>query len=281
MKSLNMDFENSYINLFPSANIGYNISESQIIRISYGKRINRPSLGQLNPFTDITDSLTQRSGNPLLLPEISNNMEIAYTKNLTHGGIISKLYYRNSKNSILPFTILRNDGVLFTQPLNAGTTQTLGFETVLSYEPTKFWKTNWSLSLFNQHIDANNIQAEALNTVLSWNTKWINDFTLWQNAKLQMIGIYNSPTATIQGNRIAVYNVDAAFQQKIWKDKGRLGLIVTDIFNTQKNGFIWETNDFNFSRIFKVDTRAVLLTIAYTFGTTFKEKLMENKFSND
>lgn len=281
VKSLNMDFENSYINLFPSANIGYNISESQIIRISYGKRINRPSLGQLNPFTDITDSLTQRSGNPLLLPEISNNMEIAYTKNLTHGGIISKLYYRNSKNSILPFTILRNDGVLFTQPLNAGTTQTLGFETVLSYEPTKFWKTNWSLSLFNQHIDANNIQAEALNTVLSWNTKWINDFTLWQNAKLQMIGIYNSPTATIQGNRIAVYNVDVAFQQKIWKDKGRLGLIVTDIFNTQKNGFIWETNDFNFSRIFKVDTRAVLLTVAYTFGTTFKEKLMENKFSND
>lgn len=43
----------------------------------------------------------------------------------------------------------------------------------------------------------------------------------------------------------------------------------------------WNTPDFNFSRIFKVDTRAVLLTFAYTFGTSFKEKLMENKFSND
>ena len=127
----------------------------------------------------------------------------------------------------------------------------------------------------------NNIQADVLKKVLSWNTKWINDFNVWKKAKLQVIGVYNSPTATIQGNRIAVYNVDIAFQQKIWKDKARLGLIVTDVFNTQKNGFVWETKDFNFNRIFKVDTRAVLLTFAYTFGTTFKEKLMENKFSND
>ena len=281
VKSLGVDFENNYLNLFPTVNIGYNIDENQSIRISYGKRINRPSLGQLNPFTDITDSLTQRSGNPKLLPEISNNLELGYSKDLKKGSFLSKIYYRNSQNSILPFTVLRNDGVLFTLPLNAGTTQTTGIETIFTIEPNRFWQTNWSVSLFNQQIDAKNINAEALNSVISWNTKWINDFTLWNKAKLQVIGLYNSPTATIQGNRIAVYNVDAAFQQKIWKDKARLGLIVTDIFNIQKNGFIWETKDFNFSRVFKVDSRAVLLTFAYTFGTTFKEKLMENKFTNE
>jgi hypothetical protein len=53
------------------------------------------------------------------------------------------------------------------------------------------------------------------------------------------------------------------------------------VFNTQRSGIIWDTNDFSFQRIFKVDTRAALLTFAYTFGTTFKEKLMDNKFSND
>lgn len=281
VKSLNVDFENSYINLFPNVNIGYTFSDNQNIRLSYGKRINRPSLGQLNPFTDITDSLTQRSGNPALLPEISNNIELGFSRNVRKGSVLAKLFYRNSKNSILPFTILRQDGVLFSQPLNAGTTETIGFETIFFYDIFRLWKTNWSASIFNQNIDANNIQADVLKKVLSWNTKWINDFNVWKKAKLQVIGVYNSPTATIQGNRIAVYNVDIAFQQKIWKDKARLGLIVTDVFNTQKNGFVWETKDFNFNRIFKVDTRAVLLTFAYTFGTTFKEKLMENKFSND
>lgn len=281
VKSLDVDFENSYINLFPNATIGYQLSENESVRLTYGKRINRPSLGQLNPFTDITDSLTQRSGNPKLRPEISQNIELGYARDFKKSSLMTKLYYRNSENSILPFTQLRPDGVLFTQPLNAGFTETFGFETVVSFEPAQFWKTNLSATLFIQNINAANINAEAINKVTSWNTKWINDLSLWQKSKLQIIGVYNSPTATIQGKRIAVYNVDAAFQQKIWNEKARIGLIVTDVFNTQKNGFIWETKDFNFSRIFKVDTRAVLLTLAYTFGTTFKEKLMENKFSND
>ena len=215
------------------------------------------------------------------MPEISHNLELGYSNNFSKSSIMAKVYYRNSINSILPFTILQPNQVLFTQPFNAGTTITVGFETIFSFDPFPFWKSNWSASIFNQSIEAKNINAQALNQLLSWNTKWINDFIPWKKSKLQVIWVYNAPTATLQGNRIAVYNVDIAFQQKIGNDKARFGLIVTDIFNTQKNGFIWDTPDFSFSRIFKVDTRAILLTFAYTFGTSFKEKLMENKFSND
>jgi hypothetical protein len=56
---------------------------------------------------------------------------------------------------------------------------------------------------------------------------------------------------------------------------------VTDIFNTQKYGFITSDHNFQFSRIFKLDTRAVMVTFGYAFGTSFKEKLMENRFKND
>lgn len=130
-------------------------------------------------------------------------------------------------------------------------------------------------------IDAGNIQAEVVNNVFSWNVKWLNDLNVWKNGRLQIISVYNAPTATIQGTRVAVYNVDLAFQQKILKSNGRLGIIITDIFNTQQNGFTWDTPDFNFKRIFKVDTRAILITFAYTFKNKFKESLMKNHFSNE
>ncbi len=281
LKTLAAPFSNEYGNLFQTLNIGFALSEKGSVRFTYGKRINRPSLGQLNPFTDITDSLTQRSGNPGLKPEISHVTDLGYTRSFTKGNLLTKLYYRYSRNSILPYTVLRPDGVLFTKPLNAGTTQTLGWETVLSLEPARFWKTNWSFSVFRQEINAGNIQSGTGNTLVSWNTKWINDILFSSRTKCQLIGVYNAPTATIQGQRIAVYNVDFAFQQKIGKERSRLGLIITDIFNTQQNGFKWNTPDFRFTRTFKVDSRAVLLTFAYTFGTTFKEKLMENIFTND
>ncbi len=276
-----IDFGNNYLNIFPTAGATYRFSGEKNIRISYGKRINRPGLGQLNPFTDITDSLTQRSGNFKLKPEIVDNFEIGYTQDFQKGSISAKTFYRNGKNTILQFTVLRPDGVLFSKPENVGKTETWGFEGIISHATTSYWQNNWSFSLFEQRVDAENIQAESVNQVLSWNAKWINDVACWKNAKLQIIGIYNSPTATIQGTRIAVYNVDVAFQQKLWNERARLGLIVTDIFDTQKNGFTWETSDFSFNRIFKVDTRAFLITLAYTFGTKFKEKLMENKFLNE
>lgn len=281
VKSLNIQFSNRYANLFPSLNIGYKLSDNQNIRFLYAQRINRPRLGQLDPFTDITDSLTQRSGNPKLQPEITDNVELAYAADFSKAAWIAKLFYRNGKNTILPFTVLRPDGVLFTQPENVGTTKTIGLESIFSYTPVSFWQGNMSFSLFHQAINAGNIQAEALNEVLSWNVKWLNDFNLWKNTKWQVIGVYNSPTATVQGVRVAVYNVDFAFQQKLWNDKGRIGIIVTDIFNTQVNGSTWETREFTFKRVSKIDTRAVLVTFAYTFGTKFREKLMENRFLNE
>ena len=71
------------------------------------------------------------------------------------------------------------------------------------------------------------------------------------------------------------------FQQKIFHNKGALGLVVTDVFNTQKSGQNASAYNFTYSRRFKIDTRAVLLTFAYSFGIKFKEELLENKFSNE
>jgi outer membrane receptor protein involved in Fe transport len=277
----NTKFSNNYFNLFPSINFGRRLGERQALRLLYGRRINRPGLGQLNPFTDITDSLTQRSGNPNLQPEIVDNVELSYTLDGSHFTLTTKTYYRYGQNTILPFTRLQPNGILFTQPSNVGNTQTFGLEAIFSYTPSKIWQGNLSGSFFNQLIDAGNLQTEVVNKVVSWNAKWLNDITVWKNGRLQIIGIYNAPTATVQGTRIAVYNVDLAFQQKILKSNGRLGIIITDIFNTQQNGFTWKTADFNFERTFKVDTRAILITFAYTFKSSFKESLMKNQFSND
>jgi outer membrane receptor protein involved in Fe transport len=274
-------FNNQYFKLFPSANIAYYLKPDEFVKLSYARRINRPRLGQLNPFVDITDSLTQGGGNPKLLPELVHSIELGYNKDWEHASFSTIAFYRYAENIIQRYTILRPDGVLFTQPRNFGSGTTYGFENIFSATISKWWDGNLSLSLFQQKIDATNVSSDLVNNVFNWNGKLINNFKPWHNGKLQLIGIYNSPIATPQGTRVETYNVDLGFQQKVMKEKGRLGLIVTDILKTQRNGNLWNTPDFTYSRIFTVDSRAVLLTFAYTFGTKFKEKLMENKFSND
>lgn len=71
------------------------------------------------------------------------------------------------------------------------------------------------------------------------------------------------------------------FQQKLGKGNACLGLVVTDVFNTLESGYKNNTLLFSNTRINKSDTRAVMLTFAYTFKSDFKEKLLENQFSTE
>lgn len=274
-------FTNDYFNLFPSANLFYYTPKRNNFKLSYSRRINRPGLGQLNPFTDITDSLNQRSGNPKLKPELIHSMELGYSHSIQKASLSLTAFYRIRNNAILPYTILDANGVAFTQPLNFGKAVTYGLEAIATYNPYSFWGVNFSFSTYNLTIEESGSISEISTEQISWYTKLINNFTLFKDLKFQLIGNYTSPIAIPQGKSVAVYFVDLGFQQKIMKGKGRLGLSVTDVFNTQHYGFTTSDYNFEFRRTVKLDTRAIMLTFGYTFGTSFKEKLMENKFTND
>ncbi|MGZ3861990.1 MAG: TonB-dependent receptor domain-containing protein [Bacteroidia bacterium] len=279
--SKSLSFYRDYFNLFPTANIAYYLNANDFFKLSFSRRINRPGLGQLNPFIDITDSLNQHGGNPNLKPELINSLEGGFNKEWKRISLSSNLFYRYATNIIRPYISLQPNNVALTVPTNFGNSTTFGFEAIASLFPVKWWSANASFSVFQQLIDGSNVSADLANNVLSYYGKLINNFTMWKGSKLQIIGNYNSPIATPQGTRVAVYNVDLGFQQKIIRGKGALGLVITDVFNTQMSGLNAYASDFTYTRRFKVDTRAVLVTFAYTFGTKFKEELLENKFSND
>ncbi len=276
-----LKFTNDYFNLFPSANLIYYTEQRNMLKLSYSRRINRPTFGQMIPFTDITDSLNQRAGNPKLNPELAHSVELSYNHFFKKGSFTASAFYRNTSNVILPFTILDSNGVAFTQPQNFGNATTYGLEGIVTYNPFKFWSINLNLSGYDLQIETNEPTLNLQRNQFAYFTKLINNFTLWKNGKIQLIGNYTSPIAIPQGEKVAVYFVDMGFQQKIMKGQGRLGFAVTDIFNTQQSGFRISDSNYEFSRIFKLDTRAVMFTFAYTFKSTFKEKLMENKFKNE
>ena len=273
-------FTNNYFNLYPSANLYYYSSEKTNFKFGYSRRINRPGLGQLNPFIDITDSLNQHGGNSHLKPELVHSLELGYNYSISKASVSLTGFYRIRNHAILQYTVLDANGVALTSPLNFGHAVTYGFEALTSYNIASFWSANFSFSLFETRIEDTG-NSDVSSEQLSWYTKLINNFSVGNNTRVQLVGNYTSPTATAQGRSIEIYNVDLGFQQTIINGKGRLGVVVTDIFNTQRSGSF--TSDFNFEsyRTVKLDTRAVMVTFGYTFGSSFKDKLMENRFKND
>ena len=271
----------NYMNFFPTGNLAYYLNTSDFLKLSVTRRINRPDLERMNPFLDITDSLNPHNGNPYLKPELSNAVEAGYNKEMKKISLSVNVFYRYTTNIIRNYIILKDNGVALITPENFGNATTYGAEGIASIFPAKFWSANISASCYQQNIDGSNISSEISNNIFSWYGKFINNFTLWKGSKLQVIANYNSPVGTPQGKNIEIYYADLGFQQKLFKNRGALGIVMTDVFNTQRKGYSSVTPDFSNHRYSKIDTRAVLLTFAYSFGTSFKEDLMENKFSNE
>ncbi len=274
-------FTNSYLQFFPSATLSYYLSSNDFIKLGYYRRINRPGLGQLNPFIDITDSLNPHGGNPYLQPELVNAIETGITKEWNKNSITVNLFYRHAINSIRTLITLNNNGVALVLPQNIGSNNTYGLEAIASFEPLQLWSLNASVSVFRQQMNADNIAKDLSNDAWSGYAKCINNFSLSKNSKLQIAINYTAPSVTPQGTRIAVYNTDWGFQQKISKGRGAIGLVLTDVFNTQQSGITASGKDFNYYRNFKVDSRAVMVSFVWSFRTKLKEELLENKYSND
>ncbi|MBV6442640.1 MAG: TonB-dependent receptor [Haliscomenobacteraceae bacterium CHB4] len=276
-----LQFKNDYFNLFPSAQVIRYTARRDMVKLSYGRRINRPSFGQLIPFTDITDSLNTRAGNPELNPELAHSLELSYSHAFGIGNFNAAAFYRRTSDVILPFTTLSNTGVAFTKPLNFGNATTFGLEGMVAVNPTDFWSLNLNVSGYDLRIENSEPTLDLQRNQWAYFAKLIQNFTPWKGGKIQLTANYTSPIAIPQGERLAVYFVDLGFQQKVWKGKGRLGLALTDIFDTQRSGLRLAAPDFDFQRSFKIDSRAALLTFTYSFRSQAKEELLENKFKND
>lgn len=274
-------FSNSYVKLFPNASLAYYLQPDEYWKFSYGKRINRPGLGQLNPFTDITDSLNPHSGNPHLQPEIIHAVELGYSKEWQQYGLTANLFYRYSQNSIRQYAQLQPNGANLSYPVNIGSAVSYGIENIFTAKPARVYELNASLSLFQQKLNGSNISTDAVQSAFGWYGKLINNFIPWKNGKLQVTGNYNSALATPQGRRIAQYFADLGYQQKLGKSNARLGLTITDLFNTFRSGYENQTKEFANYRYAKADTRSFLITFAYFFKSAYKEKLLENKFSTE
>lgn len=274
-------FNNNYLKFFPSANLIHYTANRNMIRLSYSKRINRPSFGQLTPFTDITDSLNQRIGNPNLRPEISHVFDLSYQVSFPLGSLLTSVFYRRTNDVILSYTSLQSNGIAITRLLNFGNSSTYGIEANLMYHPNNWWDMNLNLSGYKLQIQSNAAAQTMQRNQYTFFSKLVNNFIPWKNGRLQLIGNYTSPIAITQGKRISVYFADLGIQQKIMKGQGRIGFSLTDIFNTQQSGQRISDVNYSFNRVVKVDTRAIMFTFGYTFRTAFKENLMENKFKNE
>ncbi len=94
------DFTNSYDNWLPNFTISRPLKNFRNLKVSYSRRIQRPSLRNVNPFFNNSNITNVQVGNPLLDPEITDQIELSYNTRVAGFNIFGSAYYRRSDDII-------------------------------------------------------------------------------------------------------------------------------------------------------------------------------------
>lgn len=234
-------FDNKYGTFTPSVVVSRGFKNFQTVKLSYNRRIQRPSLSYLNPFRNVADSLQQSEGNPKLSPEISNNFEIGYSTFVKTTIINASFFYRRTSGIIESVVESVNEGTK-TYSLqsfaNVGTNNSFGFNFFGSINPVKILtlRTNLNINSYNINVDNSTLSSSTTGkTYFLYNAFVSGSVTLPKGFIIESFVILNSPRRTFQGENAGFNMWITGLKKEILKKKGSIGLTFVDPFNERKN----------------------------------------------
>jgi outer membrane receptor protein involved in Fe transport len=268
-----------YFNLYPSLNIKYSVGENHGLQFSYGRRINRPTARQINPFIDKSNLEVYRSGNPNLIPEYVNSIEAGYNGKWKKANTGFTLFFNNIANPINMIAVLDSTGISHMYPENVSSGRNYGFELTYEQPFTKWWKLSSNGSFYRNIVKSD--AAGLSNSNFSYNARLNNLFTVDKKTSAQLVIIYTGPIIAITSKMEPQFSVDLALKRDILNSKLSLTARATDIFNTLKNSYTAWGNNYTADNWRKPETRVFYLSIIYNFGKNGSSKNGKSNMNNE
>lgn len=267
-------FDNEYFNLFPSVIVSQNLSQMTTLKLSYNRRIQRPSLFYLNPFRNESDIYNPMEGNPKLDAELADNIELGYSTFIKGSIINASVFYRNTKDVIeSSITPIFEEGLNknLTTYINVGTSKSYGLNVFGSYNPKPKWTlmANLGLNTYDVSSIQNNVNT---GTFLNYTAFMRSAYALSGGWNTEAWGVVNSPKRTFQGKTDAMYFYGAAVKKEIFNKMATIGVNVLNPFD----------RDLNIKTVNSTPTSSQQTDIHYplrSFGLNFSYKFGKLKFT--
>lgn len=270
--SQNDNFELNRWDLFPTLHFSYDLpGDQQQFMISYTRRIHRPRGWQLEPFITWQDQYNVRQGDPDLKPEYIDSFEAGYINRIKDVFFSLEAYYRITNNMTERITTVYEGNVMLSTFQNIGKDYSLGLEAMLNFDLFKWWEISLSGNYYNYRIDGYLYEDRVDKTSNNWNSRFNNTFKITDNLSFQLTSRYNSASVTSQGERTAVYTMDAAVKWSLFDKKLSISAQGRDLLGTAQRERTASGTDFYSYYKYYPRRPSASLTLTYRFNN-FKMK---------
>ncbi|MBE9586693.1 TonB-dependent receptor [Mucilaginibacter sp. JRF] len=273
-------FKASYNTFIPSLTV-QKVFGANTLKLSYSKRIQRPSLQVLNPFINRSNQQSQSVGNPNLAPEVSQTVELNYNAFVKTSVLNFSVYYKNTSNLIEGIASPVQDGDVIinrTVQNNVAENNSLGGSFFGSINPIKPLTIRANINVFtynpsvySAYVDF--INPDALKTRLMTTVFGSATLNLPKNFIFEAFAFNNSARRTIQGTSPAFGIYAFGIKKQFMDKKASIGFNTIQPFAVDKS--------FNQSISSPGFTQSVRTRIPFqSFGVTFSYSFGKMSFSN-
>lgn len=260
---LNKEQSRAYRKLFPNISIAYSGQNTQV-SLSFDRKVKYPTYGDLRSNVQYSTPFLYESGNPTLLPTISNS----FTTLGAWKDVQVMVSYVINENDILQ--VIRNyedKPIMMNRPENIEKTRNASVG--ISYAPViGLWRPQLVVSGMWQWLELNSLEELGLLKKPLFSTVFQNTFSFPGNWILRAGIMWNS-----SGYRGITYGKHSwqinfrlsksFFQQRLW-----INLTINDILKTSSNQWKVHFDDLRITQKRNEDSRYVMLTASYRFNST-------------
>ncbi|RYG15924.1 MAG: TonB-dependent receptor [Chitinophagaceae bacterium] len=277
----NKEVLRNYISLFPTVFVNQQLDKNNNIRYSFGRRVDRPSYQQLNPFIFYLDPYTLDNGNPYLKPMFTNNFEIGYTYK---DAFTLSVNYSDTRDLIVQIT-QQNDAtrIISLNKNNIGCSENYATNLSFPLNVAKWWAVQNTLGAYWMKVSDGNLLGGTYNrTNLGYTINTSSSIRLPNNFGLEANFWLNSPNLNGQEQSTKPrYALNLGAQKSILNKKMRLRATIEDLFMTNQfaGKIVYQNLDLRIQN--RSTSRRAVLSVSYGFGNQNVKSARQRKTATD
>jgi len=251
------------IYLFPSFQGQWKLSDSYSFRTAYSRRIDRPTTKLMSPFKNHRHAETIENGDPNLLPEIADIVEIGISKSYENISFTATAYVNFLKDKVFRVNEIYSRTILGRTYTNAGNSQSTGMEFTTEIKATKNWKIYLSGNLYQFDVQGKFNGIETTQNSFNYNLNGNTVIDILPRLRFAWDINYLSKSVTTQGIDSELLLSNASLKYTLWQNKGSITFQAQNIFNTNVQTIQTQTKDFFSSTDYRKWDRVFQISLGF------------------
>ena len=267
----------SYGVIVPSVNVSKKLSGGNMVKASYNRRIQRPSIRFLNPNIQRSNNLNISVGNPYLDPEYTNNYELSYSTFIKGTTLNFSTFVRNTNDaiqSVRDTAVFEGAEVIRTTYDNIGTENAYGASIFANVTIGKL-SLNGGTDIFYAVLDNKNPDPLYRANNEGWvaNGRIFGSYNLSKGWGFQFFSFMRGRQVQLQGTQGGFYMYSLALRKEFNEKKGSIGLGVENFLQSSiKIRTNFESPVLTQKSVNTMNNTSIRLTFSYRIGKMSMDK---------